>query len=218
MNRDLDKIAHLRQDYRLLSLKKEDLDADPIRQFSQWFKDAMDANIQEPNVMCLATATKEGKPSARILLLKGFDEKGFVFYTNYHSRKGKELLENPHAAMVFHWAALERQVRIEGKISLLPDEESDRYYQSRPRDSRIGAWASPQSEVIKNRSVLEEKVKDLQKKYTEENPIPRPAHWGGYRLCPTMIEFWQGRASRLHDRFRYTRDENGTWKIERLAP
>ena len=176
------------------------------------------AKIPEPNAMTLATATPEGSPSARIVLLKAFDERGFVFFTDYRSRKGAELEANPRAALVFYWAELERQVRIEGEVSIVAPAESDAYYASRPRPSRVGAWASPQSRVIPDRGWLEREYNAVQQRFAgDPDSIPRPPHWGGYRLLPSTFEFWQGRQSRLHDRIRY-RLEDASWRVERLAP
>ncbi|WP_457288369.1 pyridoxamine 5'-phosphate oxidase [Pedobacter sp. UYP24] len=211
-----ENLQNLRQDYRAASLSEADVDGNPIFQFKKWFSEAVDSHLFEPNVMTLATADHYGKPSARIVLLKGFDEDGFVFFTNYESKKGKELLENPQAAIVFFWAELERQVRIEGIVSKVADEVSLDYFHSRPKGSQIGAIASPQSSVIADRSVLEKKVEDLIIEYADQE-IPRPANWGGYLLEPTLIEFWQGRSSRLHDRIVYQLVD-GTWEINRLAP
>jgi pyridoxamine 5'-phosphate oxidase len=211
-----ESIQNLRQDYRAAELAETDVDKNPIAQFGKWFKEALDAKLFEPNVMTLATADLSGKPSARILLLKGFDEHGFIFFTNYASQKGRDLQENPQAAMVFFWAELERQVRIEGKIVKVSEEESDSYFHSRPAGSQIGAHASPQSTVIPNREILEKRVQELTVAYAEKE-VPRPEHWGGYLLQPSHIEFWQGRSSRLHDRIAYT-SVNGVWTINRLAP
>lgn len=213
MNRS---IADLRKDYTLQSLDESDVYADPFQQFQYWFEQAVAAELPEPNAMTVATATPDGIPSARILLLKGFDERGFVFFTNYESHKGQELTANPHAAIVFLWAELERQVRIQGTVEKASESESDGYFYSRPLGSRYGAWVSEQSSVIPNRAALEERLKSLEAEYPDGN-IPRPPHWGGYRLKPTVIEFWQGRPSRLHDRLRYRLD-NGTWILDRLAP
>lgn len=212
------EIEHLRQDYRQASLDVSDVDANPFHQFGKWFQEAMQAELPEPNAMTLATATTAGRPSARIVLLKGFDEKGFVFFTNYESRKGQEMLENPQAALVFFWQGLERQVRIEGRIAKVQSEESTAYFQSRPKGSQIGAWASPQSRSIGSRAELEANVQALEEKYALAEVLPRPEHWGGYVVQPDLIEFWQGRPSRLHDRIQYVRQADGTWKIERLAP
>ena len=211
-----EEIQNLRQDYKSAKLSEKDIVKNPINQFEKWFSDAMEAQIYEPNVMTLATATPSGMPDARIVLLKGFDENGFSFYTNYLSRKGKELKKNPYACLVFFWAELERQVRIEGHIEKLDKETSEAYFHSRPQGSQIGAIASPQSQVIVSREELEKKVEKLSKEY-EGKIIPKPAHWGGFLVKPTAIEFWQGRSSRLHDRIKYTL-VNGLWKIERLAP
>jgi len=210
-------IADIRQDYRLHSLNEGEVAADAIEQFTRWWNDAINSEISEVNAMTLATSTKDGKPSARIVLLKGYDEKGFVFYTNYESQKGIELAQNPHAALVFFWKEIERQVRIEGMVEKNSAAESDAYFFSRPEGSRIGAWASPQSQAIENREWLDKE--DL--KYREifrAQPIIRPDHWGGYRVQPQRIEFWQGRPSRLHDRLYYTLDQQGHWSLQRLAP
>ena len=212
----MDSIANIRKDYRLQSLNENEVDANPINQFSIWWNEAISSSIDEVNAMTLATASIEGKPDARIVLLKGYDEKGFVFFTNYESRKALEMAANPFATLVFFWKELERQVRIEGAVEKISAADSDAYFQSRPEGSRIGAWASPQSRVIDNREILEENVKQLGIKYGE-GFIPRPEHWGGYLVAPTQIEFWQGRSSRLHDRILYRR-ENGAWVIKRLAP
>lgn len=209
-------LQDLRQEYRSAELAETDVESNPILQFRKWFTEAVDAKLFEPNVMTLATASASGKPSARILLLKGFDEDGFVFFTNYNSDKGKDLAENPQASLVFFWPELERQVRIDGNVSKIAPEDSTAYFHSRPIGSQIGATASPQSSVIPNREVLEEKVKQLTEEYQGQE-IPRPIHWGGYLLSPTHIEFWQGRPSRLHDRLNYHLVE-GSWIINRLAP
>lgn len=211
-----ENIQNLRQDYRAAELAEGDIDRNPITQFGKWFKDAIDAKLYEPNVMTLATATLSGKPSSRILLLKGFDETGFVFFTNYNSKKGQDLQENPQAAMQFFWPELERQVRIEGTVTKTTEEVSTAYFHSRPKGSQIGATASPQSTVIPGREILENCVQELTAAY-QETEIPRPEHWGGYILKPEHIEFWQGRPSRLHDRITYT-SVNGVWTINRLAP
>lgn len=213
MDRDLSK---LRNEYARSGLHESDLAPDPIEQFQTWLSDAFDANLVEPSAMTLATATPDGRPSARIVLLRGFDERGFVFYTNYEGRKGGELSSNPRAALVFYWGALERQARIEGHVSKLPAPESDAYFESRPRGSRIGAWASEQSEALDRRESLEERVRELEEEYPGEE-VPRPPFWGGFRVRHERVEFWQGRESRLHDRLVYARDGGG-WKIVRLQP
>lgn len=211
-----DFIADIRRDYMSAGLRESDLAADPVAQFLQWFQEASRTETDDVNVMTLATATPDGHPSARIVLLKGVDE-GFVFYTNYESHKGRELEENPSAALVFWWPTLARQVRIEGSVEKVSAEESDAYFRSRPRGSRIGAIASPQSRVIGNRDLLAGQVAALEEEYKEKEEIPRPLHWGGYRLRPALVEFWQGRESRLHDRLQYRREGEG-WIIERLGP
>ncbi len=213
MNRE---IADIRKDYGLKTLNEWDVCQNAFDQFDTWWKEALNSEILEVNAMTLATATKAGLPSARIVLLKDYDRRGFVFFTNYNSHKGRQMEDNPQAALVFFWKELERQVRIEGAIEKVSDAESDAYFFSRPLSSRIGAWASPQSEVINDRDILEENVKNLSAQFGDT--VARPAHWGGYRLVPTLIEFWQGRSSRLHDRIQYTRLQDGGWKIERLAP
>lgn len=208
--------ADLRLNYTLKQLNETEVEVDPIQQFQIWFQEACEAGVVEPNAMTLATATADGTPSARIVLLKGIDERGFAFYTNYESRKGQELAENPKAALVFLWKALERQVRVEGRVEKIAETEIEDYYYSRPRASQLGAWASPQSQVVPNREVLDQQMADLVQCY-ENQPIPRPPHWGGYRVVPHAIEFWQGRPSRLHDRLCYRLDQ-GHWQIQRLAP
>ncbi len=210
-------IADIRKDYKLKSLSENDVAADPVEQFGRWWNEAVQSELEEVNAMTLATATADGRPAARIVLLKDYNEEGFVFFTNYDSHKGEEMKDNPYAALVFFWAALERQVRIEGTVEKVPAEESDAYFVSRPRGSRIGAWASPQSKVISSREVVEKNVTAMERQFGEGD-IPRPQHWGGYRVKPVLIEFWQGRPSRLHDRILYTADDAGKWKIERLAP
>jgi len=208
--------SSLRKEYTSAGLAKADLDADPIVQFHAWFENAIDADLYEPNAMILATATSDGKPSARTVLLKGYDERGFVFYTNYEGRKARELESNPRCALLFYWGELERQVRIEGRTSRLSGEESDVYFAGRPRGSRLGAWASEQSRPVQDRSILEERVRTIDAEY-EGREIPRPPFWGGYRVEPDTIEFWQGRECRLHDRLVYHRSERG-WKLVRLQP
>ena len=209
-------IADIRRDYSLHSLNESDIASNPIQQFTKWWNDALASEVLEVNAMTLATSTKSGKPSARIVLLKGFDEKGFVFFTNYESNKGKALAENPNAALIFFWKEIERQIRIEGTTEKISAAESDEYFFSRPEGSRIGAWASPQSRIINNRNVLEENVQRFSNEF--KNSIPRPPHWGGYRVMPELIEFWQGRSNRLHDRIQYTKTGSGSWKVDRLAP
>jgi pyridoxamine 5'-phosphate oxidase len=210
-------IDDLRQEYSSRGLSENDLDPDPIKQFRRWFEDAVAAGVREPNAMTLATSTKEGRPSARMVLLKGFDDRGFTFYTNYESRKGGELVENPLAALILFWVDLERQIRIEGRVELATGAESDAYFATRPLDSRLGAWASHQSEVLPSRAVLETRVIELQEQYSGQE-VPRPPFWGGFRVVPESIEFWQGRQSRLHDRLRYRRQISQAWIIERLSP
>jgi pyridoxamine 5'-phosphate oxidase len=209
-------LQNLRQDYQASELHENEIAKNPIDQFEKWFSDAMEAKIFEPNVMTLATADKGGRPHARIVLLKGFDQKGFSFYTNYLSQKGKEIKKNPFACLVFFWAELERQVRIEGRIEKLDKETSEQYFHSRPFGSQIGAIASHQSQVVEKREILEERAEKLQQEY-EGKTVPKPAFWGGYVLIPDSIEFWQGRSNRLHDRLKYQLS-NGKWKIERLEP
>lgn len=210
-------IADLRKDYALQSLSEAEVNPNPLQQFQIWFDQAIAAEVPEPNAMTLATATPGGMPAARIVLLKGLDERGFMFYTNYESRKGQELAVNPRAVLVFWWAELERQVRIEGTVEKVEEAEAIAYFQSRPVGSRLGAWASNQSQVIRDRQVLEQRLQDLTQQYQDQE-IPKPAHWGGYRVIPTAIEFWQGRPNRLHDRLRYRQEPSSQWKIERLAP
>ncbi len=210
------KIKDIRKDYKLKSLLEEEVKSNPIDQFSHWWSEAVNSKIEEVNAMTLATATPAGIPSARIVLLKGFTNEGFIFFTNYLSHKGTELSKNPNAALVFFWKELERQVRIEGTVEKINEADSDVYFSSRPVASRIGAWASPQSTPIAGRNIIEENVEKYKTQFGEEN-IPRPPHWGGYIVKPVRIEFWQGRPSRLHDRILYTKINN-QWKIERLAP
>lgn len=231
-------IADIRREYNLTGLRREDLDADPIVQFQKWFEQevgqhggsvrrffvrcykalllAMGTEVLDMNAMTLATVDKKGRPSARTVLLKALDARGFIFYTNYDSRKGRELAANPNAALVFYWADQERQVCVAGEVSKLPAEESETYFKSRPRGSRLAALVSKQSEPVKEREVLEQKWLELESQYPDD--VPRPANWGGYVLKPARIEFWQGRPNRLHDRFQYTRVQGSAWKIERLSP
>lgn len=209
-------LADLRKTYARESLNQSAVDPDPIVQFKNWMGEALDAELPEPNAMTLATANANGKPSARVVLIKGVDERGFVFFTNYESHKGHDLETNPNAALVFYWIELERQVRIEGRCEKLPDDESDEYFASRPLESRIGAWASEQSRELSGRAALVARAAKFAARYAL-NP-PRPPHWGGYVVIPDSIEFWQGRPSRLHDRIVYTLQPDGKWKITRLAP
>lgn len=211
------QIADIRKDYRLQTLDESGVAADPITQFGVWWQEALQSEIEEVNAMTLATANQQGIPAARIVLLKGVDERGFVFFTNYESKKADDLHQNPHACLVFFWKELERQIRISGQVEKVTEAESDQYFHSRPEGSRIGAWASPQSSVISSREIIEEKVAVLQQTFGGKE-IPRPLHWGGYRVKPVKIEFWQGRSNRLHDRIQYTLQSEGSWKIERLAP
>jgi pyridoxamine 5'-phosphate oxidase len=200
-----------------IELRRKELDPNPFKQFAKWYEAAEAAHPKLPNSMTLATATRGGRPSARMVLLKGFDEDGFVFFTNYESQKGRELEENPRASLVFYWSALDRQVRIDGTVAKTSREESEEYFQTRPADSRLSAWASKQSSPVAGRQVLEEEMKRLTSEY-QDREIPLPDYWGGYRLTPSVIEFWQNRPGRLHDRFRYKRQSDGQWLIERLSP
>ncbi|HQW94007.1 MAG: pyridoxamine 5'-phosphate oxidase [Chitinophagaceae bacterium] len=210
-------IADIRKDYQMQSLLETDVAQDPFDQFANWWDDAMKSELDEINAMTLATASATGMPAARIVLLKSFSADGFVFFTNYNSQKGIELQENPFASLVFFWKELERQVRISGRVEKVSAAESDAYFHSRPEGSRIGAWASPQSSVIASREVIETNITMIEQQFTE-GEISRPPHWGGYVVIPEVIEFWQGRPSRLHDRIQYSKMAAGSWKVERLAP
>jgi pyridoxamine 5'-phosphate oxidase len=209
-------IADLRREYARARLDEKDVSHDPIIEFARWFAEAQEAQLSEPNAMTLATSTLRGSPSARIVLLKGFDQRGFVFFTDYRSRKGAELEANPRAALVFFWRELERQVRVTGTVEPTSKQDSEAYFQSRPLGSQLGAWVSHQSRVIPGRSQLENDLREVEQRFAE-GKIPLPPHWGGYRVRPDEIEFWQGRESRLHDRIRYMRDGD-RWRIERLSP
>ena len=210
-------IAELRKEYSTTPLDRAHLYDDPFALFEQWFDDARRAAVPEPNAMTLATVSADGRPSARVVLLKGVNDRGFTFFTNFESRKGRDLDDTGRAALVFWWQEIERQVRAEGTVERVSDAEADAYFASRPRDSRIGAWASPQSRPIVNRAVLERNWAALKAQF-DGRDVPRPPHWGGYRLLPEAVEFWKGRAGRLHDRFLYTRAEDGGWRVQRLAP
>lgn len=207
----------MRREYTAGELSEWEVPRDPVLLFGRWFEDALRADVPEPTAMSLATATVEGRPSSRMVLLKGFDEQGFVFYTNHESRKGAQLQENPRAALVFWWAALERQVRVEGRVEQLTDRESDTYFHSRPQGSQLGAVVSRQSRIIAGREWLERRLRELTEEYAGQEEIPRPDYWGGYRVVPNEIEFWMGRPNRLHDRLRYRRSA-GDWRLERLSP
>jgi pyridoxamine 5'-phosphate oxidase len=210
-------VTNFRKEYRFDQLSEATAGADPWQLFEQWFRLAGASGIHEPNAMSLATATPDGRPSLRVVLLKGVDRGGFTFFTNYESRKGRELAVNPHAALLFWWEPIERQVRVEGRVDKLPAADSDEYYQSRPLGSRLGAWASEQSRVLPDRAVLDQRFAELQAEYSESSP-DRPAFWGGYRLVPDLFEFWQGGVNRLHDRLRYRRQDDTRWHRERLSP
>lgn len=210
-------LADIRKDYKMAALSEQDVSEDPFLQFEKWFNEVLHSQIEESNAMTLATANAEGKPSARIVLLKGFDVRGFHFYTNYESKKAHQIKENPFGALVFFWKELERQVRIEGRIIQAEETESSQYYHSRPMKSQIGAWASPQSKVIPGRDYLKKRVKQYEEKFNQFSP-ERPSFWGGYILQPALFEFWQGRPSRLHDRIQYSITANNQWQRERLAP
>lgn len=213
----MQNIADLRKEYSRSTLDVSNVLTDPIKQFEKWFSEAMMAGVSEPNAMHLATVNEQGKPSSRIVLLKGIENNCFLFYTNYQSKKGKELENNPACALTFFWPDIERQVRIEGVASRVEGKTSDEYFQSRPRGSQVGAWSSPQSSIIQNRTILEERVSQIEKRFEAEKVLPRPNQWGGYQIEPLLIEFWQGRANRLHDRIQFTKVD-GSWRIDRLAP
>ncbi|GBC92946.1 Pyridoxine/pyridoxamine 5'-phosphate oxidase [bacterium HR15] len=208
---------YLRKEYSRGLLLESEVDPNPIRQLQRWLQEAIEVQVVEPHAMCLATADAQGHPDARFVLLRGLDERGLVFYTNANSPKGRQLRQNPYATAVFWWSPLERQVRVQGMVETVSKEEADAYFASRPREHQLAAWASPQSEVIPNRQVLEARMAELERQY-EGRPVPRPPYWIGYRIVPHTFEFWQGRPHRLHDRLRYTRHPDGSWKIERLAP
>jgi pyridoxamine 5'-phosphate oxidase len=212
------RATHARKEYERGILDEATVERDPIRQFAAWYDAAVAAGVLEPEAMTLSTATPAGRPSARLVLLRGFDTRGFCFFSNYASRKGRELAANPWASLTFHWAELERQVRIEGRVTQTTAAESDAYFFSRPSTSRIGAWSSPQSEVIAGRESLENLFAQFSAAHPDEAAIPRPEHWGGYRVEPDRIEFWQGRPSRLHDRLVFRQAATGDWILERLAP
>lgn len=211
-------LGDLRKSYTSGALTEADLTPDPMDMFARWWQDCLDVEIEEPNAMTLATSNAEGQPSARTVLLKGTTPEGFEFFTNYGSRKAQDMAENPKVSLLFFWQKLERQVRIEGLVEKINPERSAAYFQSRPPGSQLGAWASPQSTVISDRSVLEEKIKSIQKEFKGQDPLPAPPHWGGYLIRPVSFEFWHGRDDRLHDRFRYRKNADGFWIVERLAP
>lgn len=210
-------LENVRREYARAMLREEDLYRDPLKQFAAWYQEVEASNLHDATAMTLATAGRDGYPSARVVLLKGFDERGFVFYTNYESQKGRELNENPRAALVCYWSNFDRQVRIQGTVTKLSREESAEYFRSRPRGAQIGAWASEQSRAVTDRHALERAFADIEAKYRDRE-VPCPEHWGGFRVAPEAIEFWQGRENRLHDRFRYSKQSEGGWMVERLAP
>jgi pyridoxamine 5'-phosphate oxidase len=210
-------IAHIRKDYTKTSLDVKSVSKDPIQQFDHWFREAVTAEVPEPNAMTLATVNAEGRPSTRVVLLKGVENGKFVFFTNYQSNKGQELDQNPACSLTFWWPELERQICLEGVASRIDAKRSEEYFQSRPRGSQVGAWASPQSSMINDRSILEERVKQMEEKFKGLEKLPKPHQWGGFEIDPLMIEFWQGRPSRLHDRILFTKVD-GVWRIDRLAP
>lgn len=209
-------LSDFREEYRKGELHESEMLADPLEQFKVWMDDAINSHLSEPNAMAVATSTPDGKPSIRVVLLKEVNERGFVFYTNYRSRKGREIEKNPQASIVFDWHPIERQVRIEGKVLKVSAEESDRYFDSRPEGSKIGAWVSPQSEIVENREALDKMQEETERRF-EGKTIVRPPHWGGYIVIPEVVEFWQGRPSRLHDRVAYCKTEDG-WQMKRMAP
>jgi pyridoxamine 5'-phosphate oxidase len=214
----LKEIENIRKAYHKGTLDVGDMTPDPMDFFRLWWHEAIDAGIEEANAMTLATVNHEGQPAARIVLLKGLLEEGFEFFTNYESRKARDMEDHPWVALLFFWTSLERQIRIEGRVEKVSAERSEKYFQSRPRGSQVGAWSSPQSEVIPDRSVIENNLKVIEEKYADQDPLPQPPHWGGYLVRPRVIEFWQGRPDRLHDRLRYTLEDGGRWRLDRLAP
>jgi pyridoxamine 5'-phosphate oxidase len=211
-------LANLRREYELHGLLEAELSPDPLSQFARWLSQAVEGGVSEPTAMSLATVDSTGQPRSRIVLLKGLDQRGFGFFTSYESHKGQELSQTPKAALLFFWPDLERQVRVEGAIQRLPAEESEAYFQSRPRDSRLAAWASPQSSPLPSREDLESRLKEVSARFGTDGPVPRPPHWGGFLLVPRRLEFWQGRPARLHDRLVYQQVPGGGWRIERLGP
>jgi pyridoxamine 5'-phosphate oxidase len=218
MQMDAIDLAGLRREYDTVGLRRAEMHADPIEQFATWFSTAVNSELPDANAMTLATATPDGRPSARIVLLKAFDHGGFVFFTNHNSDKGREIEANPRAALAFYWVQLERQVRIAGRVEKSSRQESEEYFRSRPRGSQLGAWVSHQSEVIDARRILDARLAEMEVRFADKDVIDLPPHWGGYRVIPDEMEFWQGRANRLHDRFRYTLEADGSWKLDRLAP
>lgn len=214
-------ISSIRQEYLLATLSEKEVSPSPIDQFERWLNEAMKSEVLEPTAMVLSTVSAEGQPSSRVVLLKDLDSNGFVFYTNYSSKKGVELSQNARASLLFFWPELQRQIRIEGEVKRVNPEQSTTYFQSRPKGSQLGAWASPQSQVVPHREFLDERIEEMEKKFEGLEVLPRPEHWGGFSLIPNRIEFWQGRGSRMHDRIRYERTSSSVtseWKIERLAP
>jgi pyridoxamine 5'-phosphate oxidase len=215
---DVIDFAGLRREYETQGLRRAEMHPDPIEQFATWFSTAANSALPDANAMTLATATPDGKPSARVVLLKAFDQRGFVFFTNYQSHKGRELESNPQAALAIYWVELQRQVRVAGRVEKTSRAESETYFHSRPRGSQLGAWVSHQSEVIDARRILDARLAEMEERFAGKEVIELPPHWGGYRLVPEEIEFWQGRANRLHDRFRYLLQDDGSWNLDRLAP